>query len=355
MENAGAAIFQDRAILKDAHTVHLVRENRDVTAKTILVATGGKPSRAGVQHSDCCITSDEAFYLEKLPKSIVIAGGGYIALEFAHIFHGLGVDVTVVCRQPKILRGFDEDLRDALKESMQKRGIRVIPHTTFKECRFRGKQIEAVMSSGDVLHADQVLLALGRDPHTKDLGLKAAGVHVDKRGAIIVDQYSQTSVPSIYAIGDVTGRKELTPVAIHEAMCFVKTVFNGVPSSPDYEMIATAVFTQPEVGTVGLMESEALEFGHSIDVYKSSFRPLKHTLSGRDERMMMKLIVDSANDKVLGCHIFGPDAGEMVQLVAIAMKMGATKAQFDSTIAVHPTMAEELVTMRTKSYSKTPG
>ncbi len=348
-------IFDDRATLKDAHTVHLVNAKRDITAKTILIATGGHSVRdIDGPGGECCLTSTEVFHLEKLPKSIVIAGGGYIALEFAHIFHGMGSEVTLVYRGPKILRGFDEDLRDALQESMQKKGIRLMLNTTFASCRPEGDKKHVVTHSGESLIVDEVLLAIGRRPNVAGLDLEEIGIKCGINGNVIVDEYSRSSVENIYAIGDVTGRKELTPVAIHEAMCFVKTVFEDTPTAPDHELVATAIFTQPEIGTVGMSEEKALEFGHSIDVYKTSFQPLKHALTGRDEQTLMKLVVDSVNDRVLGCHIFGPEASEMVQLVAVALKMGATKAQFDATIAVHPTTAEELVTMRRKFASRAP-
>jgi glutathione reductase (NADPH) len=355
LDKAGAAIFQDRAILKDAHTIHLKKAGRDITAETILIATGGHPWREmDLPGTQVCITSDEAFHLEKFPDSIAIVGSGYIALEFAHIFHGLGAEVTLIYRGPKVLRGFDEDLRDCLHASMQKKGIRLLPETVLPQfARLDGK-IRASTVKGETIIAEQAMLAIGRRPNTKGLGLQAAGVTLLESGHIEVDKYSRTSAPNIYAIGDVTGRLELTPVALHEAMCFANTVFGGVPSAPDHELVATAVFTRPEIGTVGLTEERALERGHTIDIYKTSFRPLKHTLSGRDERTMMKLVVDAKTDAVLGCHIFGPEAGEMVQLVAIALKMGATKTQFDATVAVHPTMAEELVTIRTKTATRSP-
>jgi len=348
-------IFDDRATLKDAHTIHLVNAKRDITAKTILIATGGHSLRdIGGPGAECCITSNEVFHLDKLPKSIVIVGGGYIALEFAHIFNGMGSDVTLVYRGPKILRGFDEDIRDALQDSMQKKGIRLMLNTTLASCGSEGDKKHVVTHSGETLIADEVLLAIGRRPNVVGLGIEEIGIKCGINGNVIVDDYSRTAVENIYAIGDVTSRMELTPVAIHEAMCFVKTVFEDTPTAPDHELVATAVFTQPEIGTVGMSEEKALEFGHSVDIYKTSFRPLKHALTGRDEKTLMKLVVDSVNDKVLGCHIFGPEAGEMVQLVAVALKMGATKAQFDATIAVHPTTAEELVTMRHKFASHTP-
>ncbi len=355
VERPGGAIIDDRAVLKDAHTIHLVKSKRDVTAETILIATGAQPSwDIGIPGCELCITSNEAFHLEKFPQKIVIAGGGYIAVEFAHIFHGLGAETTLVYRGAKILRGFDEDVRDALHESMQKKGIRLVLGTIFQSIAREGGQLNAVTVSGEVLVGDQVMLAIGRKPNTQGLGLENAGVTLTPRGHIAVDKYSRTSAANIYAVGDVTGRLELTPVAIHEAMCFVKTVFGGTPTAPDHELVATALYTRPEIGTVGLTEEKALARGHTIDIYRTTFLPLKHTLSGRTERSMMKLVVDAKTDKVLGCHIFAPEAGEMAQLVAIALKMGATKAQFDATVAVHPTMAEELVTIRTKTATKAP-
>jgi glutathione reductase (NADPH) len=288
VERPGGTIFNDRAVLKDPHTVHLVNAQRDVTAETILVATGGRPSREGVDSGGgCCITSDEAFHLERFPESIVIAGGGYIAMEFAHIFHGLGALVTVVHRGGKVLRGFDEDMRDALHETMLKKGIRLVLDMSLSRCERAGTKVHAITAAGETLIADQVMLALGRRPNTRALGLEEIGVALGPRGHIEVDAYSRSSVPNIYAVGDVTGRIELTPVAIHEAMCFVRTVFGGQPTAPDHELVATAVFTRPEIGTVGLSEEKALARGYTVDIYKASFRPLKHTLSGRHERMTM--------------------------------------------------------------------
>ncbi len=353
VEGAGATLFHERATLLDTHTV-VLSGGRTITADKILIATGGHATRdlgGGIAGAEHCITSNEAFDLQQLPGSIVIAGGGYIAVEFAHIFHGLGVDVTLVYRGPKVLRGFDEDLRDCLHASMARRSLRVLTNTIFASVEKHSGGLHVQTSKGDTLVADQVMLAIGRVPNTAGLGLERAGVALGARGRVEVDEYSRTNVENIYAVGDVTDRMALTPVAIHEALAFVKTVFEKAPTRPDHEHVPSAVFSTPEIATVGLSETRALECGYAIDVYKSTFRPLQVTLSGSAERMLLKLIVDQKADKVLGCHIFGPNAADMVQLVAVALKMGATKAQFDSTIALHPSAAEELVTMRTKAYS----
>jgi glutathione reductase (NADPH) len=359
VQNSGVEIFSDMAVFEDPHTLRLVNADKTVTAEKILIATGGWPSRdlstdRPVHGGELCITSNEAFHLETLPKSIIIAGGGYIALEFASIFHGLGSEVTVVYRGEKILRGFDDDIRDALTASLEKRGIRVLCNRRFAHVEKTAQGLRAESRTGDVLEAEQIMLAIGRVPNTAMLHIGKAGVDLDKRGEVLVDEYSRSNVPHIYAIGDVTDRLALTPVAIHDAMCFAKTAFDNKPTPVDHHLVPTAVFTTPEIGVVGMPESMALMKGHAIDVYKSTFRPLQITMSDRDEKMIMKLIVDQKTDKVLGCHILGPSAAEMIQVVAVALKMGATKAQFDATIALHPSAAEELVTMRTKSYSKQP-
>jgi glutathione reductase (NADPH) len=356
---AGVEIFADRAVFEDPHTLRLLNENRTVTAEKILISTGNRPTRElGTSHvipgGNLCITSNEAFHLEKLPKRILIAGGGYIALEFAHIFHGLGSNVSLIYRGEKVLRGFDDDIRDSVHDSMKRRGMHVALGCEFTKIEKRGDTLHAETNKGDVIEADQIMLAIGRAPNTEMLHVEKAGVELGKRGEVVVDRYSKTSADHIYAIGDVTDRMQLTPVAIHEAMCFAKTVYGGVPTAPDHQNIATAVFTTPEIGVVGMSEMMALGMGHTIDVYKATFRPLRHTMTGKDEKMMVKLVVDQKTDKVLGCHIFGQSAAEIIQVVGLAVRMGATKAQFDDTVAVHPTAAEELVTMRKKSYSKAP-
>jgi len=356
VDAAGVEIFMERAEFVDSHTIKLLKSGKTVTAAHILIATGGHPSRdtGGAAGSEHCITSNEAFYLEKFPKRIFIAGGGYIAIEFAHIFHGLGAQVTLCYRGPKILRGFDEDMRDQVTEATTKRGIRLVLDRTIHKVDKRGGELFVFTDKHEMIEADECMLAIGRTPNTAGLGLEKAGVKTGKRGRVEVDAYSKTNVDHIYAIGDVTDRLALTPVAIHEAMAFVKTVFDKKPTPVDHSLVPTAVFSQPEIGTVGLTEHDALRNGHHIDVYKSLFKPLKRTLGGRQERSLFKMIVDQKTDRVLGCHIFGTDGAEIIQVVAVAIKMGATKAQFDSTIALHPSAAEELVTMRTKSYSKAP-
>jgi glutathione reductase (NADPH) len=359
VEKAGVTIYQDRAVFEDPHTLLLLNSGKRVTADKILIATGNRPTRdMGADHivpgAQLCITSDEAFHLQTLPKRILVAGGGYIAVEFAHIFHGLGSKVTFAFRRDKPLNGFDEDMREALMDSMRQRGLDLLPHSRFAKIEKRGNSLHVENTLGQVVECDQVMLAIGRQPNTMALHVEKAGVELGKRGEVVVDDYSRTSAPHIYAIGDVTDRLQLTPVAIHEAMCFVETAFKNNPTRPDHVHVPSAVFSTPELAGVGLTEQKALLKGHAIDVYKSVFKPLLHTLGGRPVRTHIKLIADSKTDKVLGCHIFGDHAAEIIQIVAVALKMGATKKDFDDTVALHPTAAEELVTMRTKSYSKTP-
>ncbi len=349
LEGAGAQLLKTRAVVEGPHTVRLTAVNRNITAKHILIATGATPfvdhAIPGCQHA---ITSNEALHLAKQPKSIVIVGGGYIAVEFAGIFHGLGSEVTLLYRGDEILRGFDDDLRQALHTEYDRKGIKVRCGVTPTRVDKSGDGVTVTLSDGSVIAASAIMAATGRVPNTAGLGLEAAGVALDQHGAVAVDEYSMTAVPSIHAVGDVTNRLNLTPVAIREGHAFADSVFGGQPTKVDHSGVPTAVFTSPELGTVGLTEAQARKAHGDVHIYKTSFRPMRHTLSGRQERMLMKLIVDAKTDRVLGVHILGPDAGEMAQLAGIAVKMGATKAQFDATVAVHPTAAEELVTMRTK-------
>jgi len=352
LSNAGAEIIDSRAELVDRHTVRISSTGKSVTAETILLAVGGRPNpHASLPGHELCISSNEAFHLESLPKSIAIAGGGYIAVEFANIFHGLGVETTLIYRGAEILSRFDGDMRRGLHKAMEEKGIRILCHDVFENVeRIEDGRLEGRTACGETLRVDQIMLALGRDPNTTSLGLETVGVETNHKGAIVVDAFSRTSVDNIYAIGDVTDRVPLTPVAIHEAMCFVETAFKGKPTPPDHDLIATAVFSQPEIGTVGLAEEEAAKRHDHLEIYRAEFRPMKHTLTGKPERMVMKLVVDGSNRKVLGAHVLGPDAGEMAQLLGIALKAGATKDDFDRTMAVHPTAGEELVTMYAPSY-----
>ncbi|MCX5579029.1 glutathione-disulfide reductase [Kaistia terrae] len=350
LERSGAKLVQSRAVIVDPHTVRLVAEDRLVTAKYILVATGATPYiEPDLAGRELAISSNEAFHLERLPKQIVVVGGGFIAVEFAGIFNGLGVETTLVHRGDALLRGFDADLRRTLREEIEKKGIRVLTGDTLASIEKTADGLLARTRNGEVLPAGEVMIATGRVPNTQGLGLENAGVQLDGAKAVIVDEFSQSNVPSIYAVGDVTNRVNLTPVAIREGHAFADTVFGGKRISVDHLGIPKAVFSQPEIGSVGLTEEEALAEFAAVDVYQTSFRPMKHTLSGRNEKTLMKLLVDADSDRVVGCHILGPDAGEMVQIVAITLKMRATKADFDSTMALHPTAAEELVTMREPS------
>ncbi|MGV9009649.1 glutathione-disulfide reductase [Brevundimonas sp.] len=351
---AGVDLVHGRAVLTDAHTVQILNNdgspNRSITAERILVATGGRPwmpeGLEGIEHAT---TSEEAFHLPTLPKRILIAGGGYIAVEFAGIFAGLGVETTLIYRGPNILRGFDDDVRAHLAGEIEKRGIKVILGCQHKSLEKTDTGIVNHLENGMTIETDVVMFATGRVPHVKDLGLDKAGVKIDDNGAICVDEFSKTTADNIWAIGDVTDRMNLTPVAIREAVSFHETVYKDNPQHFDYEAVATAVFSQPPVGVVGLSESEAR---HScpgeVDVYLTRFRPMKYAFTGSDERVLMKLVVDAQSQKVVGVHIVGPEAPEMIQLAAIAVKAGLTKAQWDATCAVHPTMAEELVTLKEK-------
>ena len=378
LKNSGVDSYDARATIQDAHTVAL-STGETFTAKHILVAAGGHPVRPEMPNAHLGIVSDDIFHLPKMPKSVLIIGGGYIACEFACILNGLGVEVTQYYRGAQILRGFDEEARGLIAEQMREKGIKLhlgtnilemAPASADHSASFAGTSSDAGMgasarASVDLIERaedydgpiwvkstngmendfDAVLFATGRDPNTKDIGLEEVGVEVGRRGEIVVDEYSQTKVPSIYAIGDVTNRVNLTPVAIREGMAFVETVFKSNPTPVDHHLIPSAVFTQPEFGTVGLSEEEARE-QEPIEVYCTSFRPMRTAFAGRPDRVLMKLVVSKATRVVLGCHIVAPGAGEMIQLAGVAIKMGATKEDFDRTVAVHPTMSEEIVTMR---------
>ncbi|RIJ15511.1 glutathione-disulfide reductase [Henriciella mobilis] len=358
LANAGVDVFEERAEMKDANTVVLKESGKTFTVDKILIATGGAPWRPspedlpGVEHT---ITSNEIFHLEKLPRHIVIAGGGYIACEFAHVFAGLGVETCLVYRGDTVLNGFDWDVRTAVHEGLKEAGVRVITQTVFDriektdgECPY-----EVHLTNDTRLKADVVMMAVGRRAATDGLGCDAAGVKLDEKGSVIVDDASRTSVPNIFAVGDVTDRIQLTPVAIREGHAFADTVFGDKDWSFEHDNVASGVFTQPEVGTVGMTEAEARKAFKHVDIYKTQFRPMKVAMLERKERVLMKLVVKADDQRVVGVHIVSPEAAEMIQMIAIAVKMGVTKQQFDATCAVHPTIAEEIVTMRQKWVPET--
>jgi glutathione reductase (NADPH) len=348
VQAAGGTVIHGRAEVIDPHTVRLVKENRTVTAERILIATGGHPFIPDIPGRELAITSNEAFHLDALPQKIVIVGGGYIAAEFAGIFHGLGVEVELLYRGAEILRGFDHDLRHALTGIMRAQGIAVTCNNEPAAIERSDGRLGVMTTGGGHIVCDAVMFATGRRPNTVGLGLQKLGVKCGWNGRVMVDDWYRSSVPSIYAVGDVTDRVNLTPVAIRDGIAFIEANYKNNPKPADLAFLPTAVFSQPEIGTVGYTEEQAREMFRSVDIYKSSFRPLKATLSGRPERMLMKLVVDVESDKVVGAHILGPDAAEMTQLLAISLKLGARKSDFDATIALHPTAAEELVTMRDK-------
>jgi glutathione reductase (NADPH) len=347
LAKAGVELIEERAVLAGGHDLRLETSGRSVSAERILIATGARANpHTALPGHELCITSNEAFHLKALPETIVIEGGGYIAVEFAGIFNGLGVDTTIIYRGKEILSRFDMDVRRLLHAEYENKGIRIVTQQVITRVERTGDgRLAADLSEGERLTTDAVMLAVGRVPNTKGMGLEEAGIQLDVKGAVRVDDYSRTSLDHVWAIGDVTDRMQLTPVAIHEAMCFVETVVHGRPTKPDYRAVATAVFSQPEIGTVGLSEDEARRRYANLDIYKSAFRPMRNILPGRSERMLVKLVVDADTDRVIGAHALGPDAGEMAQLLAVAIRMGARKADFDATIAVHPTAAEEFVTM----------
>ena len=349
LRDAGVETLNGFGKVVDPHTVDV--GGKHYTAETILLATGGWPSTPDIPGIEHVISSNEALDLPELPKRMVIVGGGYIAVEFAGIFNGLGVDVTEIIRADAILRGFDEDVRVALSEEMTNAGIKIRSECTVRSIEKTDDGYSVRVDHDEVIETDLVMYATGRKPKIDGLGLEEVGVEIGAKGEVVVNEHSQTSVPSIYAIGDITDRMNLTPVALAEGMAFVDTVFKGKPRGVDYDNIPTAVFSQPPIGTVGLTEEQAKERFGEVDVYVSRFRPMKLTLTDKQERTFMKLIVDPKSDRVLGCHMVGVDAGEIAQGLGIALKCGATKAQFDATIGIHPTAAEEFVTMREKRPS----
>ncbi len=344
LDNTGVETIYGRATIVDEHTVEI--KGKQFTAERLLVATGGWPMVPDIPGKEHVISSNEAFFLESLPEKIIIVGGGYIAVEFAGIFNGLGVDTTLLYRGPLFLRGFDHDIRTTLAEEMQKKGINIKFNSNISDIEKTGDQLIATLEDGARLEAGQIMYATGRKPMTNDLGLEKVGIELNERNAIKVNKDYQTNVPSIYAIGDVTDRVNLTPVALAEGMVLAKRFFGNEDKSVDYSDIPTCVFSQPNLGTVGLTEEQAREKYEEIDIYKSKFTPMKYSLSDNDEKTLMKMIVDKKTDRVIGVHMLGPDAGEIIQGIGIAMKAGARKADFDSTIGIHPTAAEEFVTMR---------
>jgi glutathione reductase (NADPH) len=349
LAKAGVTVFEERAELLDAHTVKLIRSGSEYTAERILVATGGRPYLPeGLPGMELGITSNEAFHLPRLPRRALIVGGGYIALEFANIFSGLGSETRIVHRGDKLLRGFDDDLRAHMHIEAERAGIRLSMKATLTRLEKAEGGIRATLSTGEHVDTDLVMYAIGRHPNTAGLGLDRAGVKLDAEGAVIVDEYSRSCVDNIFAIGDVTNRTNLTPVAIRDGHAFADTIFNGRPTPVDHASIPSAVFGRPPIGTVGLTETDARRSHAGVEIYRTSFRPMRTAFVGHEQRTLMKLVVDANTDQVLGVHIAGADAPEMIQLAAIAVKAGITKKQWDSTMALHPTAAEEIVLMREK-------
>ncbi len=347
LEKAAVEIVRQRAVVTGPQSVRLA-DGRTVSARHILVATGGHPvSPASIIGMEHAISSSEVFDLETFPKRLLVVGGGYIAVEFASLFARLGSDVTEVMRAGNVLRAFDEDMRVGLRDELERAGVKLRFECLPTRIERRGETLHVELTNGEIIEVDKVLIATGRAPNTKGLGLETASVALDEAGAVVVDAASTSNVPSIHAVGDVTNRINLTPVAIREGHLLADRLFGGKTTNVDHENVASAVFTTPEIGAVGLTENEAMHRYAALDIYMTNFRPMKATLSGSQERMIMKLVVDAATDRVVGAHILGHEAGEMIQMLAIAIKMGATKADLDATMAVHPTAGEELVTMRT--------
>ena len=350
LDSAGVEQFEGHGTLVDEHTI--VVNGKNYSAERILIATGSWPSIPDIPGKEHTISSNEVFFLETLPEKIVIVGGGYIAVEFAGIFNGLGVNTTLLYRGSLFLRGFDQDVRKFLAEEMRKKGIKLKFEANIDSIEKVNHQLQATLADKSSLLADQILYATGRKPRTAGMGIESLGISLDKNRAIIVNDQYQTNIPSIYAVGDVTNRVNLTPVALAEGMFLARRLYNNETSAVEYENIPTCVFSQPNIGTIGLTEEEARDSYDQIDVYKSSFTPMQHTLSGADEKTLMKLIVDKQSDLIIGVHMVGPEAGEIIQGIGIAMKAGASKTDFDKTIGIHPTTAEEFVTMREPSIDK---
>jgi glutathione reductase (NADPH) len=349
LAKAGVTAFEERAELVDAHTVKLMKSGSQLSAERVLIATGGRPYLPeGLPGLELGITSNEAFHLPELPRRVLIVGGGYIALEFANIFSGLGSEVRVVHRGDRVLRGFDDDLRSHMHIESERAGIRLTMNATLTKIEAAGAARRVTLSNGDKVETDVVLFAIGRDPNTAGLGLERAGVKTDPDGAVVVDEYSQSCVESVYAIGDVTNRMNLTPIAIRDGHAFADTVYNQRPTPVDHSSVPSAVFSRPPIGCVGLTEADARRSHEAVDIYRTSFRPMRTAFIGGEQRTLMKLVVDAKTDQLLGVHVAGVDSPEMIQLAAVAVKAGLTKKQWDSTVALHPTAAEELVLMREK-------
>lgn len=349
LAKAGVTAFEERAELIDAHTVKLMKSGSQLTAERVLIATGGRPYLPeGLPGLELGITSNEAFHLPELPRRALIVGGGYIALEFANIFSGLGSEVRVVHRGDRVLRGFDDDLRSHMHIESERAGIRLTMNATLTKIEAAGAARRVTLSNGEKVETDVVLFAIGRDPNTAGLGLDRAGVKTDPDGAVVVNEYSQTSVENIYAIGDVTNRMNLTPIAIRDGHAFADSIYNKRPTPIDHSSVPSAVFSRPPIGCVGLTEADARRSHEAVDIYRTSFRPMRTAFIGLEQRTLMKLVVDAKTDQLLGVHVAGVDAPEMIQLAAVSVKAGLTKKQWDSTVALHPTAAEELVLMREK-------